>query len=84
MKNAESPRIVNTCSAFHYGGRLDFSSLDYEADQDRGRGGVLAYCDTKLQHLMWTMELQQRLSRSEEYRHVIVNGIHPGFVSSGM
>lgn len=84
MKDAKTPRIVNTCSVFHNGGRLDFNSMDYEKGQTRGRGGVEAYCDTKLYHLMWTFELQERLSRSEDYRHVIVNGVHPGFVGSNM
>lgn len=86
MKKAQSPRIVNTCSCFHYQGNLDFSNLDYEKSQGqiRGPGGVQAYCDTKLQHLMWTKELQNRLSESEEYRHVIVNGVHPGFIGSNI
>lgn len=86
MKIAKAPRIVNTCSCFHFQGNLDFSNLDYEKSngQIRGPGGVQAYCDTKLQHLMWTKELQHRLSESEEYRHVIVNGVHPGFIGSNI
>lgn len=73
-----------TVSCFHYGGRLDFSSLDYEKGQSRGIGGVRAYCDTKLLFMMWTKELQERLSRSDDYRHIIVNGVHPGYVSSNI
>ena len=84
MKKAKTPRIVNTCSCFHFGGRLDFNSLDYEKGQTRGRGGVDAYCDSKLYHVMWTFELQARLSRSKEYRHVIANAVHPGFVGSNI
>ncbi|CEH18184.1 Dehydrogenases with different specificities (related to short-chain alcohol dehydrogenases) [Ceraceosorus bombacis] len=84
MKKARAPRIVNTCSIFHHAGRLDFSNLNYEKRQKRGLGGVMAYCDTKLYLLMWTRELQIRLSRSQEYRHVIAHGIHPGFVASNI
>jgi NAD(P)-dependent dehydrogenase (short-subunit alcohol dehydrogenase family) len=58
--------------------------MDYEKGQSRGSGGVDAYCDTKLYHVMWTFELQARLSRSEDYRHVVVNAVHPGFVGSNM
>ncbi|UZJ55985.1 hypothetical protein CBS101457_005305 [Exobasidium rhododendri] len=84
MKKAKTPRIVNTCSCFHFGGRLDFSSMDYEKGQSRGSGGVDAYCDSKLYHVMWSFELQSRLSRSEDYRHVVVNAVHPGFVGSNI
>lgn len=98
MRNAKAPRIVNTCSIFHFGGRLDFSNMDYERapKTSRGLGGTLSYCDSKvgndgaaatrgeLTHptqlwlLMWTRELQKRLSRSQHYRHVIAHGVHPG------
>lgn len=32
----------------------------------------------------WTIELQERLSRSDEYRHLIVHGVHPGFVGTNI
>lgn len=80
MKSSRAPRIVNTCSAFHNGGNLDFNNFNNEKKTSIGLQGVQMYCDSKLQHMMFTRELQSRLSRSEDYRHVIVNGIHPGFV----
>ncbi|SNX82846.1 uncharacterized protein MEPE_01552 [Melanopsichium pennsylvanicum] len=83
MRNAIAPRIINTCSIFHNGGTLDFSNMDNELKTPLGIGCVQAYCDTKLWFLMWSVELQERLSRSEDYKHVIVHGIHPGFVGAG-
>lgn len=84
MKKSRAPRIVNTCSIFHNGGILDFANMDNEKKTDLGLGCVQAYCDSKLWFLMWSVELQERLSRSEDYRHVIVHGIHPGFVGSNI
>ncbi|CDS82433.1 uncharacterized protein SPSC_03252 [Sporisorium scitamineum] len=84
MKASTAPRIVNTCSAFHAGGKLDFANMDNEKQTPLGHSCVQAYCDTKLWLLMWSVELQDRLSRSEDYRHVIVHGIHPGFVGSNI
>lgn len=46
--------------------------------------GVQWYCDAKLRLQIWTVELQRRLSRSDDYRHVIVHGCHPGFVASNI
>lgn len=34
--------------------------------------------------MIWTVELQRRLTRSDDYRHVITHGVHPGFVASGI
>lgn len=50
MRNAKAPRVVNTCSIFHFGGRLDFSNMDYERAPKtaRGLGGTLSYCDSKV------------------------------------
>ncbi len=84
MKNASAPRIINTCSIFHNGGVLDFADMDNEKNTPVGPGCVQLYCNSKLWFLMWTVELQQRLSRSEDYRHVICHGIHPGFVGSNI
>lgn len=83
MQKSSAPRVVNTCSCFHAGGTLDFANMDNEKHTPLGPSCVQAYCDTKLWFLMWSVELQDRLSRSESYRHVIVHGIHPGFVGAG-
>ncbi|SPO22169.1 uncharacterized protein UTRI_02177_B [Ustilago trichophora] len=84
LARSSAPRIINTCSIFHNGGTLDFANMDNEKHTPLGLGCVNAYCDSKLWFLMWSVELQERLSRSEEYRHVIVHGIHPGFVGSNV
>ncbi|KAJ1028407.1 hypothetical protein NDA16_001574 [Ustilago loliicola] len=84
MKRSKAPRIINTCSIFHNGGQLDFANMDNEKQTPLGPGCVQAYCDSKLWFLMWTVELQDRLSRSNDYRHVITHGIHPGFVGSNL
>ncbi|SJX62072.1 uncharacterized protein SRS1_10716 [Sporisorium reilianum f. sp. reilianum] len=84
MRASTAPRIVNTCSCFHAGGKLDFANMDNEKNTPLGPSCVQAYCDSKLWFLMWSVELQHRLSRSEHYRHVIVHGIHPGFVGSNI
>lgn len=46
--------------------------------------GVQLYCNAKLRLQIWTVELQRRLSRSDEFRHVVVHGCHPGFVKSNL
>ncbi|KAE8213348.1 hypothetical protein CF327_g3129 [Tilletia walkeri] len=85
MKDAKAPRIVNTASCFHYGGQLDFANLNFERKLNEGPRGVTLYCTNKLLVMMGlTKELQERLSRSEHYRHVVVQGVHPGFVASNI
>ncbi|KAK0525787.1 hypothetical protein OC834_005036 [Tilletia horrida] len=85
MKKAKAPRIVNTASCFHYGGFLDFANFNFERKIREGPRGVTLYCTNKLLVMMGlTKELQARLSRSEDYRHVIVQGVHPGFVASNI
>ncbi|KAK0546134.1 hypothetical protein OC846_005073 [Tilletia horrida] len=85
MKKAVAPRIVNTASCFHYGGHMDFANFNFEKKIREGPGGVDLYCTNKLLVMVGlTKELQERLSRSEHYRHVIVQGVHPGFVASNI
>lgn len=84
MKSSAAPRIINTCSIFHSDGNLDFADMDNEKHTPTGPSCVQFYCNTKLWLLMWSVELQERLSRSEDYRHVICHGVHPGFVGSNI
>ncbi|RDW74826.1 hypothetical protein BP6252_05968 [Coleophoma cylindrospora] len=35
-------------------------------------------------HQIWLTELQQRFLQQDAYKHITVNGIHPGFVNSGV
>ncbi|MCO5577149.1 hypothetical protein L7F22_030972 [Adiantum nelumboides] len=84
MKKAKTPRIVNTCSCFHFGGRLDFNSLDYEKGQTRAGAAWMRTATPSSTTSCGPFELQARLSRSKEYRHVIANAVHPGFVGSNI
>lgn len=84
MKKSVAPRIVNTTSVFHFGGALDFSNFNDEKYGSGSLHGVGWYCNTKLRLQIWTVELQRRLSRSDDYRHVIVHGCHPGFIRSNI
>ncbi|KDN35409.1 NAD(P)-binding protein [Tilletiaria anomala UBC 951] len=92
MKNAKAPRIINTSSSFHYGGTLDFANFNAEKEVKLKKGDEQAvvaemgewYCDSKLKLAMWNKELQSRMSRSAEYRHVITHAIHPGYVASNV
>ncbi len=42
------------------------------------------YCDSKLKLAMFSRELQSRMSRSPDYRHVVCHAIHPGFVNTNV
>lgn len=42
------------------------------------------YQNNKLWYQTWLTELQHRLLHVPEYKHITVNGVHPGFVNSGI
>ena len=90
MKDAKAPRIINTSSCFHYGGVLDFANFDSEKELAAAGGKPLDdklatwYCASKLKLAMWSKELQSRLSRSEDYKHVISHAVHPGYVNTNV
>jgi hypothetical protein len=42
------------------------------------------YGNNKLYYQMWVAELQERLSKQPLYEHIVVNGVHPGYVNSGI
>jgi hypothetical protein len=43
-----------------------------------------AYPNNKLYFQMWVAELQSRFLKHPEYLHITINGLHPGFVASGI
>jgi len=51
---------------------------------DAGIGGVQFYQNSKLRYQIWLTELQRRLLLHPEYKHITVNGVHPGYVNSGI
>lgn len=42
------------------------------------------YANNKLYFQMWIAELQDRFLKHREYMHITINGIHPGYVNSGI
>jgi len=42
------------------------------------------YQNCKLYFQMWITELQSRFLKHPEYLHITINGVHPGFVASGI
>ena len=40
--------------------------------------------NNKLWFQIWLTELQHRLLEHEKFRHITVNGVHPGYVNSGI
>jgi hypothetical protein len=77
------PRVVCTTSCFHFLGRYDISNFNGGPGLS-GEEGVNYYQNNKLYFQIWLTELQDRLIRQDVYRHITVNGVHPGYVNSGI
>jgi NAD(P)-dependent dehydrogenase (short-subunit alcohol dehydrogenase family) len=75
VKASAPARIVNVSSGAHPSGKVDFDNLQNE----RGYGAMSAYSNSKLENILFTIELAQRL----EGMGVTVNCLHPGFVATG-
>jgi NAD(P)-dependent dehydrogenase (short-subunit alcohol dehydrogenase family) len=71
---APASRIINTASALHAQGRLDFADLQLT----RGYTGMRAYSNSKLCNVLFTRELARRLAGSG----ITANCHHPGFVAT--
>lgn len=82
LARSEAPRVVCTTSCFHYLGQYDISN--FNGSSDPGAEGVQYYRNNKLYFQIWLTELQSRLLQHEQYKHITVNGFHPGYVSSGI
>jgi retinol dehydrogenase-12 len=74
LLKAESPRIVNTASQAHVGVDIDFDNLQGE----RSYSGWKAYQMSKLENILFSYELAERLKNS----NITVNSFHPGFVDT--
>ncbi|WCL49829.1 SDR family oxidoreductase [Leptospira sp. GIMC2001] len=74
LKASGNSRIVNTASQAHVGAVLDFDNLQGE----KSYSGWKAYQMSKLENIMFTYELADRLKDTK----VTVNALHPGFVHS--
>lgn len=69
-------RIVNVASIAHRGGKLRFDDLQFER---RAYSGTVAYNQSKLANVLFTMELARRLDPEV----VTANCCHPGPVRTG-
>lgn len=79
LAKAPTPRIVCTTSSSHYHGRFDLRNFNGEL----GKSGTF-YQNNKLWFQVWLTELQRRMLLTKEYKHITVNGVHPGCVNSGI
>ncbi len=72
---SDGSRVVNVSSLAHRNARLNFSDL-------QGKNGFDAYSLSKLANLLFTLELQKRLSRSSAA--TISVAAHPGLSATGL
>ena len=83
LAKAVAPRVVCTTSCFHYLGDFDISNFN-GTKNGAGAEGVQYYKNNKLYFQIWLNELQRRLLQHDQYKHITVNGFHPGYVASGI
>ncbi|KAJ5636456.1 uncharacterized protein N7484_009769 [Penicillium longicatenatum] len=79
LARSAEPRIVCTTSNLHFFGKLEFEKENLPVAKQRG-----PYENNKLYYQIWIAEMHRRLVSSDKYRHITINGIHPGFVNSGI
>lgn len=83
LAKAKAPRIVCTISCFHFLGHYNIANFNGDLGE-AGIAGQQYYKDNKLYFQIWLTELQHRMLQHDEYRHITVNGFHPGYVASGI
>jgi NAD(P)-dependent dehydrogenase (short-subunit alcohol dehydrogenase family) len=72
-------RVVTVSSNAHRAGRIDFDDLNWERKKYRSWG---AYGQSKLANLLFTAELQRRLSESGS--KVLSMAAHPGYAATNL
>jgi NAD(P)-dependent dehydrogenase (short-subunit alcohol dehydrogenase family) len=72
-------RVVTLTSDFHRGGKIDLDDLNW---QQRRYDSAQAYKDSKLANLLFTRELQRRLSAYGS--NALSVAAHPGIVRTGL
>lgn len=76
LAKAAAPRVICTTSNMQFLGVFNLTNANI--------GGDIAYPNNKLYFQTWLTELQYRLSRSREYSHIAVHGVHPGYVQTNI
>lgn len=84
LAKAPLPRVVCTTSCFHFPGKFALNNFNAETGKGGGLGGVQFYMNNKLWFQTWLNELQRRMLLHDEYKHITINGVHPGYVNSGI
>lgn len=75
LAKALEPRIICTTSCMQYFGEFDLET------PNKGRN---AYPESKIFLQTFLTELQARMLDREDLRHITAQGIHPGFVITGI
>mmetsp|Transcript_5791 Transcript_5791/g.9526 ORF Transcript_5791/g.9526 Transcript_5791/m.9526 type:complete len:340 (+) Transcript_5791:47-1066(+) len=81
-KLAENGRIINHSSGAHmfHASTFPFSNLEME----EGYEAWTAYGNSKAANLLFTYELNRRLSQEENPRNIISVAVHPGYASTNL
>jgi NAD(P)-dependent dehydrogenase (short-subunit alcohol dehydrogenase family) len=74
-----SGRVVTVSSMAHRSGRIDFDDLNWER---KAYSGWRAYGQSKLANLLFTSELQRRLSAAGST--VLATAAHPGYAATNL
>jgi len=74
-----SGRVVSVSSMAHRSGRIDFDDLNWER---KPYSGWRAYGQSKLANLLFTSELQRRLSAAGS--SVLATAAHPGYAATNL
>lgn len=77
LAKAPAPRILCTTSNMQFLGIFDL-----EGNANRGLGN--AYPNNKLYFQTWLTELQVRLAKNDKYKHIVIHGVHPGYVMTNI
>ncbi|KAL2815111.1 hypothetical protein BJX63DRAFT_442113 [Aspergillus granulosus] len=79
LASASEPRIICTTSCFQFFGAYDLAHFNCEE-------GMLgsSYANNKLYFQMWVAEMSRRLLLHPSYKHITINGVHPGYVYTGI
>ncbi|KAJ5697959.1 hypothetical protein N7488_011643 [Penicillium malachiteum] len=83
LAQSEQPRIVCSVSSKLFEGHFDPENMNHCEELPVHARGHL-YANNKLYLQTWIGEIQRRFLLHEKYRHITINGTHPGFANSGI